>query len=111
MIQGWIMRKRLLVAWVLLRLHFYLEDGSSMFSRMIVGSLFGCISLYHRKYYPSNETDRLTVGRKLTSTSSSTLVVQWLRLVLSKGPSRVDVSLHLKTEIDKVSETLCFKLI
>jgi hypothetical protein len=31
--------------------------------------------------------------------------LQWLRLVLSKGPNRVGVSLHLRTETDPVSET------
>jgi hypothetical protein len=35
-------------------------------------------------------------------------VVQWWRLALSKGPNRVGVSLHLKTETDPVSETSCF---
>jgi hypothetical protein len=29
-------------------------------------------------------------------------------LALSKGPNRVRVSLHLKTETDPVSETSCF---
>jgi hypothetical protein len=31
-----------------------------------------------------------------------------LRLALSKGPNRVDVSLQLRTETDPVSETSCF---
>jgi hypothetical protein len=34
--------------------------------------------------------------------------VQWLRLALSKGPNRVGVSLHLRTETDPISETSCF---
>jgi hypothetical protein len=34
--------------------------------------------------------------------------VQWLRLALSKGPNRVGVSLHLRTETEPVSETSCF---
>jgi hypothetical protein len=33
---------------------------------------------------------------------------QWLRLALSKGPNRVGVSLHLRTETDPVSETSYF---
>jgi hypothetical protein len=38
-----------------------------------------------------------------------TWVVHWLRLVLSKGPSRVGFyPSHLRTETDPVSETLCF---
>jgi hypothetical protein len=36
---------------------------------------------------------------------------QWLRLALSKGPNRVGVSLHLRTETDPVSETSCFFLL
>jgi hypothetical protein len=32
--------------------------------------------------------------------------VQWLRLALSKGPNRVGVFPHLRTETDPVSETL-----
>jgi hypothetical protein len=31
-----------------------------------------------------------------------------LRLALSKGPNRVGVSPHLRTETDPVSETSCF---
>jgi hypothetical protein len=31
-----------------------------------------------------------------------------LRLALFKGPNRVGVSLHLRTETDPVSETSCF---
>jgi hypothetical protein len=34
--------------------------------------------------------------------------VQRLRLALSKGPNRVGVSPHLRTETDPVSETSCF---
>jgi hypothetical protein len=34
--------------------------------------------------------------------------VEWLRLALSKGPNRVGVSLHLRTETDPVSERSCF---
>jgi hypothetical protein len=36
------------------------------------------------------------------------LLVQWLRLAFSKGPNRVGVFPHLRTETDPVSETLCF---
>jgi hypothetical protein len=35
-------------------------------------------------------------------------LVQWLRLVLSKGPNRVGVCPHVRTETDRVSETSCF---
>jgi hypothetical protein len=34
-----------------------------------------------------------------------------LRLALSKGPNRVGVFPHLRTETDPVSETLCFSLL
>jgi hypothetical protein len=34
-----------------------------------------------------------------------------LRLALSKGPNRVGVFPHLRTERDPVSETLCFSLL
>jgi hypothetical protein len=40
-----------------------------------------------------------------------TSVVQWLRLAVSKGPNRVGVFPHLRTETDAVSETLCFSLL
>jgi hypothetical protein len=33
--------------------------------------------------------------------------IQWLRLALSKGPKRIGVSPHLRTETDPVSETSC----
>jgi hypothetical protein len=56
--------------------------------------------------------DKNTTFRKLDLFPSSgegrhLLLVQWLRLTLSKGPNRVCVSPHLRTETDPVSETSC----
>jgi hypothetical protein len=54
-----------------------------------------------------NLEDKITTFRKLDLFSSSGEV----RLALSKGPNRVVVSTHLRTETDPISETSCLYLI
>jgi hypothetical protein len=49
--------------------------------------------------------DKITTFRKLDVFPFSGEGRQWLRSALSKGPNRVGVSPHLKTETDPVSET------
>jgi hypothetical protein len=53
--------------------------------------------------------DKNTTFRKLDlfSSSGEGRHIQWLTLALSKGPNRVSVSLHFRTEIDPVSEMSC----
>jgi hypothetical protein len=53
----------------------------------------------------SSANDWMTVNNELEDLR---FLQRWLRLALSKGPNRVGVSLHLRTERDPVSETSCF---
>jgi hypothetical protein len=67
----------------------------------------GFLDFVHRPDSKELE-DKNTTFRKLDLFPSSG---EWLRLALSKGPNRVDVSPHLRTAIDPVSETSCFYLL
>jgi hypothetical protein len=67
-------------------------------------------------YIPENRLCRREIAGKYKTMASGiciavvilTWVVQRLRLALSKGPNKVDVSpLHLRTETGPFSEALC----
>jgi hypothetical protein len=87
----------------------YLVDNPCQihYSYILVPSI--CV-LYHNFYciFSCYLRPNLPSLMWLNGCVNLTGVVQWLKLAFSKGPNRVGVSPHVRTETDPVSETLCF---
>jgi hypothetical protein len=87
----------------------FMNIAATLLSVDTIGFWRWCIT--HRDIGFSNFVHRPDFSKITMKNTTFRKLDQWLRLALSKGPNRVGVFPHLRTETDPVSEMLCFSLL